>query len=334
MTAFLSRFTITATAAAVFVAVTGAAVSAADFPDGPISLVVGFKPGGESDSGARGIAPFWEKELGVPVVIDSRPGAAMQVALEYSWAKPHDGYTILWHNQQYLSALEVADPELTYATDQWVWLDVLENDPAVITVRSDAKWDTLDELVTAMKENPNTITVGLLTGSVQLVGCKSLFEDVLGVSFREVPQGSGAPMRTSLVGGHLDVICTNAVGTYSLGDEVKTLGVFQNGGSKLLPEAQSVNDYLAEKGIDRKIPDLGSLRGAAVPADLVEKYPERYEILKTSYRNVVQSQAYQDWLEQAGRASISGQHTQEEAAAMIAEYNAFFLENKDVLLGN
>ena len=306
---------------------------AQDFPEGPVSLVVGFAPGGESDTGARGIAPYWEEALGVPVVVDSRPGAAMQVALEYAWAQPHDGHTVLWHNQQYLSALEASDEELPYATDQWVWLDVLENDPAVIAVRDDAPWDTLEELVEDMRARPGEITLGLLTGSVQLVGCKRLFEDILDVEFREVPQSSGAPMRTSLVGGHLDAICTNAVGTYSLGDEVQALAVFQNGGSQLLPEATPVNDVLEAMGEEERIPDLGSLRGPAVPRDFVEENPEDFQTLYDAYQEVRANPEYQSWLEEAGRATITESHSLEESEARIGEYNAFILENRDVLLG-
>jgi tripartite-type tricarboxylate transporter receptor subunit TctC len=307
--------------------------AAQKFPSGPVGLVVGFEAGGESDTGARGIAPFWEKQLGVPVVIDSRPGAGMQIALEYSWAKPHDGRTVLWHNQQYLSALEVADAEMPYRTDQWVWLDVLENDPAVIVVRSDSPWKTLEELVADMKARPGKITVGLLTGSVQLLGCKRLFDDILDVKFREVPQQSGAPMRTSLVGKHLDVICSNAAGTYSLGKDVRTLAVFNDSGTRSLPDAPPVNKILEKLGKSERIPDLGSLRGPAVPKDFVEKRPEDFKKLYAAYKAAVNSAEYQDWLKTSKRSDITQTYPMDASNQMIDKYNKFFIENKDIFLG-
>lgn len=309
------------------------AAQAQEFPNGTVSLVVGFEAGGESDTGARGIAPFWEKALGVPVIIDSRPGAAMQIALEYSWAKPHDGQTVLWHNQQYLSALEISDPEMPYRTDQWVWLDVLENDPAVIVVRSDSRWKTLEELIDDMKARPDEITVGLLTGSVQLLGCKRLFNDILGVKFREVPQQSGAPMRTSLVGGHLDMICTNAAGTYALGPDVRALAVFNDKGTKFLPDAVPVNTVLEKLGKSQRVPDLGSLRGAAVPKDFVENQPEAFKKLYDSYKAAVTSPEYAAFLKEAGRTEITQTIGMDESNAMIAKYNQFFIDNKDIFLG-
>jgi len=309
------------------------AINAQEFPQGPVSLVVGFEPGGESDTGARGIAPFWEKHLGVPVVIDSRPGAAMQIALEYSWAKPHDGHTVLWHNQQYLSALEITDPEMPYRTDQWVWLEVLENDPAVIVVHAESEWQTLQDLVNDMKARPGEITVGLLTGSVQLLGCKRLFEDILGVQFREVPQQSGAPMRTSLVGRHIDMICTNAAGTYALGDDVRTLAVFNDQGTKFLPDAPAVNKVLEEMGVSERMPDLGSLRGAAVPKDFADNHPEDFKKLYDTYKAAVGSAEYQAWLKEAGRTEITQSLSMEESNRQIAAYNQFFQDNKDIFLG-
>lgn len=320
---------------AVAMALTGiaAASHAQEFPSGTVSLIVGFAPGGESDAGARGIAPFWEKELGVPVVVENRTGAAMQVALEYAWARPHDGHTILWHNQQYLSALEVSDSNLPYATEQWVWLDVMENDPAVVVVRDDSPWNSIEELVADMKKRPGEITLGLLTGSVQLLGCKTLFEDILGLKFREVPQSSGASMRTSLVGGHIDAICTNAVGTYSLGDEVQALAAFQSAGSQLLPDAKPVNAMLQEMGVQERIPDLGSLRGPAVPRDFAEGNPNAFQKLYASYQSVRKNPEYQAWLKEAGRSTITETHSLEESKQMIKEYNAFFQKHKDVFLG-
>lgn len=308
-------------------------VAAQEYPGGPVSLVVGFDPGGSDDTGARGLQPTLEKELGVPVVIDSRPGAAMQIALEYAWSRPHDGRTLIWLNQQYLSAIEVTDPEVPYRTDQWTYLEMLQNDPVVVVVRADSQWQTMDALVDDMKARPSEVTLGLLTGSVQLLGCKRLFEGILGVSFREVPQQGGGPMRTSLVGGHLNVICTNASETYALGPDVKALAVFNNAGTKLLPDAVPVNDYLKRVGKTETVPDLGSVRGIAVPTDFVQSKPTEFKKLYDAYKAAVRSPEYRNWVETTGRAEITLDMPMDESNERIAAYNAFFGENKQYFLG-
>jgi tripartite-type tricarboxylate transporter receptor subunit TctC len=306
---------------------------AQEYPQDTISIVVGFAPGGTDDTGARSIAPLLSERLGVPVLVDSRPGAGMQVALEHVWAQPHDGLTLLWNNQQYLSTIEVSDPEIPYRTDQWQWLEVLQNDPTVIVVQGGAQWETLDELIDDMKARPDEVTVGLLTGSVQQLACKRLFDGILGVEFREVPQQSGGPMRTSLVGGHLDVICTNSSETYNLGDEVRALGIFSNRRSQLLPDAVEVNAVLAERGISETIPEAGAIRGVAVPKDFAEQNPEAFQKLYDAYRSSVDSEEYAAWLEQTGRDAVTQSATMEESNAMIVDYNQFFTDNRDIILG-
>jgi tripartite-type tricarboxylate transporter receptor subunit TctC len=308
-------------------------VAAEDYPAGPVAIVVGFDPGGSDDTGARGLAPALEQQLGVPVVIDSRPGAAMQIALEYAWSRPHDGQTLLWLNQQYLSAIEVTDAEIPYRTDQWAWLAVLQNDPVVVVVRSDSPWQSIDALVDDMRARPNEITLGLLSGSVQLVGCKRLLEGILGVSFREVPQQSGGSMRTSLVGGHLNAICTNASETYALGPEVKALAVFNDKGTKLFPETVTVNQYLKKVGKTETVPDLGSVRGVAVPKDFATSRPADFKKLYDAYQAAVRSPEYRKWVESTGRAEITLDLSTEESNSLVSKYNAFFVDNRQYFLG-
>lgn len=308
--------------------------SAQDYPSGPINLVVGFNPGGSDDNGARALAPMLEQQIGETVLVDSRPGAAMQIALEYTWAQPHDGQTLIWLNQQYLSAIEAVNPDIPYTTDQWTWLELLQNDPVVLVVRADSDWQTLDALVEDMRARPNEITLGLLTGSVQLLACKRLLEGILDVTFREVPQNGGGSMRTSLVGGHLDAICTNASETHALGPDVRALAVFKASGSTLLPDAIPVNTYLADKGHSETIPDLGSVRGVAVPKDFAEGNPEAFQKLYDAYRAAVDSPEYKEMLTTSGRDAITLSVPMEESNEMVQSFNQFFEDNAAYLTGN
>lgn len=319
--------------AALSIAMAVHSASAQDYPDGPINIVVGFAPGGTDDTGARRIAPMLEELLETPVLVDSRPGAGMQIALEQTWASPHDGQTILWMNQQYLSAIEAVDKEIPYGTDQWVWLEMLQNDPVVIVVNAKSPWKNLDAFVEDMRARPDTVTVGLLVGSVQVLACKRLLEGILDVKFREVPQTSGAAMRTAVVGGHLDATCTNASETYALGKDVRTLAVFNDAGTPLLPEAQTVNSYLKEKGKTETIPDLGSVRGLAVPKDFVEKSPDAFKKLYDAYKTAVNSPDYKEWLKTTGRDTITLSKSMEETKKLVSDYHQFFVDNATYLTG-
>src|SRR5215475_3044230 len=68
---------------------------AANFPNKPIRLIVGFAAGGGNDLFARLIGQKLSENIGQPVVIENKPGAGGRLAVEYAAAQPADGYTIV-----------------------------------------------------------------------------------------------------------------------------------------------------------------------------------------------------------------------------------------------
>src|ERR1700733_8335055 len=89
-----ARIIIPALAAAL--ACLSATVPAADsYPNKPIRMLVGFAPGGGTDTTARALTPKLSERLGQQVIIDNRPGAAGNIATEIITNAPADGYTIL-----------------------------------------------------------------------------------------------------------------------------------------------------------------------------------------------------------------------------------------------
>ncbi len=83
----------------------------------PIRILVGFSPGGSSDVAARALADKLKDELGVPVIVDSRPGAGGQIAAQMLKASPPDGNTLFLSHDHTISILPLVtknpgfDPE-------------------------------------------------------------------------------------------------------------------------------------------------------------------------------------------------------------------------------
>src|SRR5580698_7628878 len=95
---------LTCAAAALFALVCAVAVGmAADYPTRPITLVVGFPPGGASDILARILTDKLGSLLGQPFVVDNRPGAGGNVAGEVVADAAPDGYTLLLGNNAILA---------------------------------------------------------------------------------------------------------------------------------------------------------------------------------------------------------------------------------------
>ncbi len=84
-----------AVAAAALVTASGVA-SGQDYPTKPIRLIVGFPPGGSNDIMARIVAQPLSQVLGVPVIVENKPGANAIIASEFIAKSAPDGYTLYW----------------------------------------------------------------------------------------------------------------------------------------------------------------------------------------------------------------------------------------------
>ncbi|NGM86597.1 tripartite tricarboxylate transporter substrate binding protein [Parapusillimonas sp. SGNA-6] len=226
----LSRFTRLAQAFALGTALMGAAASqAAEWPDHPITMLMGFPAGSGVDVIARSIQEPLQKELGVPVVIDYRSGAGGNLAsAAVARAKP-DGYTILLGTAAthginpaiYKSLPFDVEEDFTPIAPLVDVSNVLTINPSVIDV------STVAEFIAEVKANPNKYyfaSTGVGTGT-QLA-----FEEFnarAGLKMVHVPYKGGPEALQSVVKGETCCIFNQVqtvLGQYKAGT-VRLLGV-------------------------------------------------------------------------------------------------------------
>jgi tripartite-type tricarboxylate transporter receptor subunit TctC len=128
-----------------------------DYPVKPVQLAVPFGQGGATDQLARMIAPALEKKLGQSIVFVNQPGAGGAVGLaNLSLARP-DGYTIGIGSDSTLAARPMMS-DTGYDADSFEMIARLVEIPSGIAVRADSPYQSLGDLVQAMKSQRLTWT--------------------------------------------------------------------------------------------------------------------------------------------------------------------------------
>src|SRR5207253_4140449 len=124
------------------------------YPAKPIRLVVGLAPGGATDIMARTLTPPLGEELGQPVVVDNRPGAAGSIGAAVVAKAPPDGYTLFLASSSFTSnaVLEkngAYDPLRDFAP-----ITNIASAPFLLVVRSSLPVSSVQELIAYARANP------------------------------------------------------------------------------------------------------------------------------------------------------------------------------------
>ena len=177
---------------------------AQSYPSRLMRLIIGFPPGGGADTTARIIGPWLSQRLGQQVIIENRPGASSNIAVQAVVNSPPDGYTLLFLGASALIAILITSVPFDLHRDI-VPVSGLTDNPMVMVAHPSVPAKTVAEMIALAKAKPGKISMGSFgTGSAShLAG--ELFKMMAGINMVHVPYRGGAPMITDLVGGQVQV---------------------------------------------------------------------------------------------------------------------------------
>lgn len=183
----------------------GAAFAADTYPDRSIRFIIGFGAGGNADTVARLLAEPMTKDLGQPVVVESKPGAGGNVASDFVSKSDPDGYTIqlMVGGHAVSAALYKSQPFDPLA--DFTFISTIGQFPFFVATQAGA-YASIEDLIAKAKAAPGTIKIGHSgVGSTQhLTG--ELMDLETGADFIHVPYKGGAAAATALLGGEVDVV--------------------------------------------------------------------------------------------------------------------------------
>ncbi|MBP0445104.1 tripartite tricarboxylate transporter substrate binding protein [Roseomonas sp. SSH11] len=183
----------------------GVSARAADFPDRPPRIVVGFTPGGATDIAMRTIAPKMSSLLGQSIVIDNKPGAGGNIATEAVIRSPADGYTLLLGTIGPMIINPTIYPNLNFdPLADLVPVSTVVQSSTILVVPTQRPWRSVADLIAAAKATPGKLNWGYSGVGTTGQLAAALLNQLAGIETVGVPYRGGAPLMTDLISGRLD----------------------------------------------------------------------------------------------------------------------------------
>ena len=247
-------------------------VTAADWqPNKPVRMLVGFAPGGGTDSTARALAAKLGERLGQQVIIDNRPGAAGNIATDIASKATPDGHTVLMGT---IAALAI-NPSLYKKLPFDPVKDLLPVSRAadstnILVVHPSTGVKSVQELVALAKGKPLNCGSSGVGGAGHLA--LELFNLQTGTKITHIAYKGGGPAMVDLISGNIDLIFATAASAvpHIKSGRIRALAVTTASRSKLVPELPTI----AETGV--KDFEANNWYGLMVPAKTPRNVVNRF----------------------------------------------------------
>ncbi|GGE27710.1 MFS transporter [Primorskyibacter flagellatus] len=218
-----------------------ATAARADYPEKPITMIVGYAAGGTSDTAARVTADALSKQLGQPVVVENKPGAATTIASNYVREQPADGYTL------YAAAVSLAlngylQPSVAYEMSDFDYLSGMADVPFVLHVNNDLGVSNMAGLIQAIKDRPGELAIGTSGAGAINHLIAEYWKDALGLDAIIIHYQGDAPARQDLMAGNIQMSFTAVTAAAPLIEAGKTTGIAVTSADRLeeLPDLPTV----------------------------------------------------------------------------------------------
>jgi tripartite-type tricarboxylate transporter receptor subunit TctC len=300
---------------------------AADYPNRPVKILVPYAPGGVTDIIARHIAPKLTEALGQPFVVENRPGATGNIALEAVAKAAPDGYTLMVGNvsTNAINESTFAQTLQIKPSRDLVGITKLVETPHLVVANAAFPPNTIAELIDWAKRNPGKINYASAgIGSYPHLDMVK-FAKASGIEATHIPYKGGAgQMVPALVSGEVQMAFMNLASTVELikAGRLKAIAASTPSRHPQIPNAAT----MAEQGF----PGIGTnawqgiFAPAATPKAIVDKLHATITAILTrpEMRDMLASQLM------IVAVSGSSQEFQEQVRAETQSWGEFVRENK------
>lgn len=246
-------------------------VSAQDYPNHAVKIIVPFGPGGPADVFARQLAQHLSDGLKQSFVVENRPGAGSIIGTDAVAKSPADGYTLLLMSNTHTTNESLTPQKPFVLMRDFVPVAAINYSDLVMVVHPSVQAKDLKEFIALAKKEPgklNYASSGIAT-PYHMAG--ELFKAMSGTDIVHVPHKASGEMRSSVIGGHVQM-AFDAVTTMTenvKAGQVRALGTTASKRSTVLPDVPTI----AEAGVPGYEATiwLGVMAPVNTPKAIVEK---------------------------------------------------------------
>ena len=240
-----------------------AADAGAGYPAKPVRFVLGFPPGGASDTMARVIGTRLSEGLSQPIVIDNRAGAGGNIAAEIVARSVPDGYTMLLGNNGILAVNVSLYPKLNFdPVKDFAPVVLIASQPNILVVHPGLQANSVKELIALARSRPGQLNYASPGAGTTAHLAAELFKRMAGVEFVLIPFKGGGPAALAMLSGecHFTFATALSVQGHIKTGKLRALAVTTSKRSPNFTELPTV----AEAGVPGF--DAITWHGAVVPA--------------------------------------------------------------------
>ena len=248
------------------------AAHAQKFPDRPIKFIVPYPAGGSSDLMARVMGQKLSDLWGQPVVIESKPGAAGSIGMEYTARQPADGYTFIVGNLGPAAVNPLLSKVPSNLEKDFIPVSLIATGANILVVNVNSPYKTLQDLVNAARAKPGTVTFGTSgPGSMSHLAGEMMMREAK-IKMNPIAYKGGGQALNDLLAGHIDMIVSDALpaSAFIKSNRVRPLAITSGQRSKLFPDIPT----FAEGGVNGLVAEnwWGFYLPAGTPKAIVDSY--------------------------------------------------------------
>ena len=243
----------------------------AEFPDRPIKIIVPLAAAGTGDTLARAVGEAMSKELGVPVVIENRPGAGGLVGTQFVAAAPADGYTLLAVSPSHVINATLYSKAGYDPVKSFEPITLMAYTHQILVAHPSVPFNDLRGLIDYAKKHPGELNYGSAgTGSATHLNME-LFKSMAGVNIVHVPYKGSTQARQDVVGGQVQLAMDGLLPVLNLIKQgrLKPMALTSGHRSASAPDIPT----MSEAGVPGYVSDTwyGLLAPAGTPKDALAK---------------------------------------------------------------